>query len=391
MTIASISLSSISPSSSSPPHPQIVPDFSSPLLYRQTVFLNNSAKSLKSLATFNYSETLFGYLIAATIPLPTGPPGIQYLTSDTLSNRNGTYSFVQEVCRRVSNTTFFPWFVWLKYATYAGTTPCSSSSSSSSGLPATCDVWTLSTPDVSLLLATADGLPFQFTVNQSMPWGLFSIDYRFLDPRAASFPPPFFANPPSCTLPYNAPCPYSPLRPVLPMVRFHQPNQTSLADQNTGDPVGDVLFLCSSILTGSSPELQQVSWYRVQVNYTFGGYSYCNFRVCRGGDPYLVGREAAGGLGLPDAGQCSPNPYGSWYSMPSAGECAAGQSVERGECTWQTISVEKTIALQCLLDGGFTQACIADPTPPYQAAVQVLLKAFATEQPQQGGCPNLLV
>ena len=173
------------------------------------------------------------------------------------------------------------------------------------------------------------------------------------------------------------------------MVRFHQTNQTSLANQNTGDVIGDVLFLCSSIITGSSPELQQVSWYQVQINFTFGGYAFCNFGTCIGGDPYLVGREAAMGLGLPNAGQCMPNPYGTWYSMPKEGECQPGQTIEAGECSWKSLSIEKTISLDCLLHQGFVAACMKDPSPPYTDAVEVLLQAFSSSDSSAGGCPDL--
>ena len=190
------------------------------------------------------------------------------------------------VCRGLNTDPLDPWFDWLVIATYQGNQSCLSTA----GAPV-CEVWSLNMPDrgLGLTLYVANQVPYQYIISQQGKTIDSVYNYTYAVPTVLFEPPApsSFEAASSCTQSYAAPCPYSPLRPVLPMIRFHPPNDTSLVNQNTGDILGDTGFLCITLLGNETGEFQQLSWYDVQINFTFGGYSYCNFGNCVGGDPFL--------------------------------------------------------------------------------------------------------
>ena len=111
---------------------------------------------------------------------------------------------------------------------------------------------------------------------------------------------------------------------------------------------------------------------------------------CLGAETFLVGHEAAQGLGAPVGGQCESNPLtGEWWSLPAGGRCTGAQTPEGGHCTWSATRT-KTIDSKCLLDRhGFKEACAADGRAPFLHASKVFLQAMAEDDIAKGGCPPL--
>merc|ERR1712113_465434 len=107
---------------------------------------------------------------------------------------------------------------------------------------------------------------------------------------------------------------------------------------------------------GDYPYLQV---YNVTVNRGFAPIQDCNYKpllgqmYCDGGNRSAanaksVGRSSEGYLEGRYQGQCSENALvGSWYSFPSAGECAAGWELGFNGCTWKTRSF-KVVSSQCV-------------------------------------------
>merc|ERR550539_691001 len=63
-----------------------------------------------------------------------------------------------------------------------------------------------------------------------------------------------------------------------------------------------------------------------------------------------VGRCSAQFLEGAFQGQCTENQVtGSWFSFPSAGECAAGWDVGFNGCTWKTTS-SRVVEFKCVAD-----------------------------------------
>lgn len=370
-----------------PSPPTLAPSWSSPLTLIEGFYFPSKNSSVVLEGSLNYLASVGAYLQAGQT-LDFAPPGIPGVILVNIFNEEGTQVIINDQCRRVSSDPAAgDWFDWLPYSTYIGQSPCNpNNNNGNSSLQ--CTWWQLTTSNVSMQLAVNNQLPYRWTVVQHLaPRIDITIDYVFTAPVVQSFDDSMFASLPDCSLPYAPPCPYTPLRPVIEMIRFHEPNQTSLAQQNTGDVAGDTSFLCMTLLGDAFTMLQQVSMYEVQVNFTFGSYAFCNEELCLGGDPVLVGREASLGLGYPRSGQCTPNPYGTWYSMPFKGECRGSQTIEAGECTWKVVKTIKTIDVDCLVAQGFLLACQKDVVMPFPRAQAVLLNALASSDPGAGGCP----
>lgn len=123
-----------------------------------------------------------------------------------------------------------------------------------------------------------------------------------------------------------------------------------------------------------------------------------------------VGREAAFGV-TADAGQCSDNSqYGSWFSLPTAGQCQdPNQPMSiAGNCTWRIIVRRlrsdsklfstlflpqervKTIDGKCLLQTqGMLASCLKETKLPVTNTLKIFSQAFASSDPNQGGCPDV--
>ncbi|KAL1504714.1 hypothetical protein AB1Y20_008493 [Prymnesium parvum] len=204
------------------------------------------------------------------------------------------------------------------------------------------------------------------------------------------------------------PCPNGDV--VLMDLYLAHPHQfTYLDNEDTADAKGDVTFLCPDILQPGSSAFNlydQVSRWQVEIDTHWGQYEQCNGYpgLCFGLEDYFVGRQIPYGTKkVPLSGQCTPNTdSGSWFSHTLGGKCLDGQRPSEGTCTWRPVKREKTIALKCLVeDVGMLTACKADilaagglPGPPftkwiYNTSLKVFQDAFASENPDQGGCPNV--
>ena len=137
---------------------------------------------------------------------------------------------------------------------------------------------------------------------------------------------------------------------------------------------------------------------------SYGQYRLCNGYpgLCFGLEDFEMGRQLPyGSKNVPFSGQCTPNAEsGNWFSHTKLGKCADGVKPAAGVCSWRVVRRVKTIDLKCLAeDAGMKAACLADYkahplVPPlpftkwiYNESLPVFEKAFASEDPSQGGCP----
>lgn len=182
------------------------------------------------------------------------------------------------------------------------------------------------------------------------------------------------------------------------MYLAHPLNETGkIANQDTGDLLGDTAFLCFYTAPGGHvmDDYNAVSGFTVEVDSRWGAYSPCNGYPgqCLGLENRAVGREISSvePTCKPLSGQCSDNShdFGSWFSLPAGGECAPGQNISAGQCTWKILRRHKTIDLGCLVKHGFQNACQVDRGPPYAKSKAVFVAAFQSADPAAGGCPAL--
>ena len=263
--------------------------------------------------------------------------------------------------------------------------------------------WALQTPTASLsLLVNSHNLPHRFEENVTVPKGNTSFTYHLrytfesftsngtLPGTWETFNPLEYTSPIACAKP-PSPAPVATTR----MYIFHPRAQFNITQQDLGSPTGDALFLCIEGHTGGGHDYEWISTYDVLHVQQYGEYQNCNGYdppKCLGSEDFLVGHEAAMGLGPGAAGQCTDNPQvGEWYSLPAGGKCSDGQSPGDGSCTWRASRV-KTIDSACLFDPalGYFAACKAgEERAPFTAATTVFEKAFSFDDPAEGGCPGL--
>jgi len=204
-----------------------------------------------------------------------------------------------------------------------------------------------------------------------------------------------FGNPLVCPEPTNA----NPIKTT--MYIFHPKNEFNISGQDLGDSTGDVFFTCTDIMNGQSPLLDHnYAWltqWEVELLPQWGQYQNCNGynpAQCIGLNGFWVGRESSNYIGStnPVDRQCgATNPLvGAWWSLPQGGRCGPGQHPGDGSCTWRERRV-KTIDGKCLFSGSaYKLACEKDGRGPFPSATVLFLEAFASEDPGQGGCPNVV-
>ena len=185
------------------------------------------------------------------------------------------------------------------------------------------------------------------------------------------------------------------------------PNASSAwTNHDVGDLLGDALFVCADNYSVHHYSDAFFTELTVEVDTMFGGYASCTDTdpgsctpgarvpgsVERISNNYSVGRHVATFWGtcgdiINATGQCTPNTEtGSWYSLPSQGECGSGSN-----CTWRVIEVGKTVLVQCLLAQGLKESCTkATPVQPsgcaYRATANLMHRALVASDPTQGGC-----
>jgi len=136
------------------------------------------------------------------------------------------------------------------------------------------------------------------------------------------------------------------------------------------------------------------------MNTTFGQYEVCNFAQCFGGAEDRIGKEASTGVGY-KGNQCQPNlDLGNWYSLPpydaslcpgyGNGPIGINGSIWFG-CGWSVVEKVKTINGSCLIEvhDFIKVGCLADFSFPFSAATKIWQAAFASDDPTQGGCPDI--
>jgi len=252
------------------------------------------------------------------------------------------------------------------------------------------------------LLADAHGVPVYSVTNVSAPGlGNYTTIVSFSGWRAdASQLPDVWVgyNETAFKEPEACPPPSDPTPVDTPIFIFHPKNNFDIAGQDVGDGTGDVFFVCVDVLTnkpsGVDHHYQWLTSWTVHHNPHLGQYQNCNGYPpkCLGANDFLVGHEAAQGLGAPFGGMCETNGQtGEWWSLPVGGECKGGATPEGGTCTWKATR-QKTIDSKCLLDQlGFKEACKHGGRAPFEEATKIFYGAFAHDEPGQGGCPPLNV
>jgi len=129
----------------------------------------------------------------------------------------------------------------------------------------------------------------------------------------------------------------------------------------------------------------------------WGQYAFCNgypVSNCIGRELFFVGREATGGIGAfnddyksDNAGQCSDNKsIGTWFSLPSKGECNENQDVGPESCSWKLLERVKTVNASCLFKHDFVSSCTGE-THPWPKSSKKFEQVFMTDKFEEGGCP----
>lgn len=315
--------------------------------------------------------------------------------STTIFNATIEYEYFGGVCRQYPGGKFQDTWAFMEMAKYQGKALIDLKE---------CDKWTYFSLDktVNITLYTRGDTPVRLysEMFQSFLPGAAKFEEKittdFVDISRVAPAADKLSVPDACTEPPPK-CTSAGVQ-VLDMYIAHPPEFYNISDQDTADALGDTLFTCHDVASGgtSYDHYGVVSHYEVEVNTTWGVYSLCNGynpSVCFGPEPYYVGREASYGH-APDGhtGQCDPNDdIGSWYSMPSAGQCKHGHTVADGTCTWRVVRRVKTIGMKCVFtDQGMLKACPSTWGPHnYSKAMGIFLTAFEKDDLAEGGCPDV--
>eukprot|EP01062_Namystynia_karyoxenos_P073474 TRINITY_DN70268_c0_g1_i1.p1 TRINITY_DN70268_c0_g1~~TRINITY_DN70268_c0_g1_i1.p1 ORF type:complete len:440 (+),score=110.39 TRINITY_DN70268_c0_g1_i1:85-1320(+) len=283
-----------------------------------------------------------------------------------------------------------PWadmFGWVPHSHYQGTV-----TRGGKQLPH----WALETPQGTFgLLVTADGTPVE--LNQTL--GNTTLSYTFFDWQPNVTDPEVWRHFNRSAYLHPDPCPEpKDMSPVnTTMYIFHPKNNFNITGQDLGDAVGDVFFTCEDFLEQSPGSIDHgyawITKWEIEHLPRWGQYQNCNGYPpdCLGANNWWVGHEAANALAPVAGGQCAANPLvGEWWSLPAGGACADGNRPGDGSCTWRKSRRLKTIDSTCLLATGYKHACLTDKRCPFPSATKKFLGAFASSDPAQGGCPDLV-
>jgi len=316
----------------------------------------------------------------------------QYLTADYWGMEMNGETLDGSIYPQV----FHSQFSWMQAARYAG-------SATLNGTAA--DVWSLGSPGANLtLMVTRSGLPLFEHISSVYPGvGIYETNTTFSGFTAGAddsvwdgYDAAVFKKPPVCPLPADGlPAPLNKTFYI-----FHPKANFNITMQDLGDAQGDVLFVCSDVLTNQSTSVdshyQWISAWSVELVPRWGQYQNCNGYPpkCLGAENFWVGHEAPDALGLPMGGQCISNAkVGEWYSLPAGGKCVGAARPGDGSCTWRATRV-KTIDSHCLFEEvspSFKSACSAEQRAPFEKATVVFEQAFASGDVARGGCPALAV
>eukprot|EP01094_Clydonella_sp_ATCC50884_P017389 TRINITY_DN3015_c0_g1_i1.p2 TRINITY_DN3015_c0_g1~~TRINITY_DN3015_c0_g1_i1.p2 ORF type:complete len:442 (-),score=91.68 TRINITY_DN3015_c0_g1_i1:2749-4074(-) len=291
---------------------------------------------------------------------------------------------VNGVCRNNTAPSFSSIFNWVPYSHFVGNDTVNG---------VACAEWAIIVGTVSTSVCVTDGdIPLRLRVADEKT-GEVTLDWFFIDfvPTTPDIP----ALPKTCSQEaQDYICPGGSIKD-LEMIRFHSAGDYTLKNKNVADMLGDTAFICMTTDLDMRPGSSWISKFIITTNTSWGQYGFCNNDACMGGNAWSVGREATTGL-LAYGGQCQDlTNVGAWYSLREDAECndtsaeARRRSIEEGTCAWQTKQLVKTIDLSCLANHSFIEHCLNDKGLPFPTATQTLENAFATEDPAQGGCPDI--
>eukprot|EP00656_Telonema_subtile_P048815 TRINITY_DN5919_c0_g1_i4.p1 TRINITY_DN5919_c0_g1~~TRINITY_DN5919_c0_g1_i4.p1 ORF type:complete len:319 (-),score=74.03 TRINITY_DN5919_c0_g1_i4:68-1024(-) len=302
------------------------------------------------------------------------------------SSPNGLFNLSGICYDSIVPGSYHDMFAWTSLAQYGGTIP---------GECADCQLWLFNTSAVSFRLLARGNLPVQMniTTDQQGKHELQVFDIKHFtpgpDPAAAAVNRTACSQLPVC----------EPEGGVVnkSMYLFHPAHQLNISGQDVGDTLGDAFFVCEDLMLGRDPTVDHnYAWFthwRVEHLAQYGQYQNCNGypAECKGRNDWLVGKEAALGLGIPLAGQCTENQLtGNWWSLPVGGHCGPNQTIP-SDCTWRGERV-KTIDGTCLLkQHNLLQKCKLDRIAPFKTAHAAFEKAFSSDDVADGGCPPLVV
>lgn len=337
-----------------------------------------------------YSERVQAMYLSCSLPFWPG-----HVSNWTfVTNANGSYYIADEICRGTEGAgAFQSLWAWVPYSQYNGQHEVDGR---------VVDEWIWEAPGTGLLLldvlASDPNTPVRFIV----PFPSFTSDGMVnatyiwsTELTVGPVDPSVFDLPQSCFVPYV--CEAGPTE-SFELYLFHDANDFALINTNIADLTGDVAFVCLAVELQQFTYFSWLSAYNISMNTTWGQYELCNFGSCFGGSTDRVGHEGPEGVGE-DGGQCTSNQgVGNWFSLPPYNESLCPgygngpigiNGSEWFGCGWSVNQRIKTINGSCLFDNGFADACRADGNLPYPTATKIWLAAFGSEDPTEGGCPEI--
>lgn len=369
-------------SASDPPRPTIPPAFTSSVLFLPLSVLS------PGVMYYDLKARHYNISVRETMPLSNFTTSMKEIALNT-----SYYLSLNDRCQPIEDAMFGDLFSWTKVAAYEGQKTLGPKYRNR-----TCDQWGFNASSVNLTLCTQDNTPVLLVLTQPDPTESFSI-YFDTDFFAGTPPASLFVPPPNCYVP-DPPCDGG-ASTQLDAFIFHPEHVFDINNENVADLLGDVVFICSDSLSNHSliDQFQWVSRYNLQVWSGWGQYAECNRPspkdpgTCIGLEKFLVGREAAFGM-KEKCGQCADNSdVGSWYSLPTAGMCNStsqplGPNATLGQCTWRILEKKKTIDGKCLLQANnMLQVCLQEAAYPFAKSAAIMMAAFESTDPSQGGCP----
>lgn len=296
--------------------------------------------------------------------------------------RNESFYSMNDLCYPYPGKGYSNIFSWLDRATFAGTEKV---------LGINCELWRWA--NRYLLALSEDNIPVVLNTTEPSRGNVVSYEFLTFEEGVDGD----FFNKDWESMCYSPPtCGDDPRVITEDVFVFHPEDSFDVVNQDVADERGDVFFVCEDLLSGGGKNVFDhnyalISQYKLRRLGTIGQYRNCNGYppFCSGKNDYYVGREAALGLGFPNAGQCTPNiPTGSWFSLPAGGHCSSSttpSNVLGVDCTWEIVSRVKTINGSCLfVDLGFHDLCALDGKAPFLRAEEAFSHAFADD-----GCPSL--
>ena len=395
-------LDSASPSLSDGPSPPSLPS----TFYSRRAVQNITYKGVNYLQQISYSESAAHErrLSKNGRKLPFAPKSYvstPYEWLNKSSVKKGTLKGLilngEPLLQSLSGETFHSMWEWVAHASFEG--------SGHVVLNQTCDLWTLRAGKTLLqvYINSKNDAPVYFyelipgMLEQSFTFFDFTPNVEMLDVWN-TYTRRDFTDPPLCPKAGFG-------VDTTTFYIFHPAGEQPYAStQYWGDATGDTFFTCSDLLSNRPASTDHnyslISSYTVEYFAQYGQYANCNGypSACVGANDFYVGHEAAFGLyyadgpsDLPPGGQCTQNPSSaSGFSSRRRAVRERHAVPGDGTCTWRATRI-KTIDSKCLFEEHHFEAlCRKEARAPFSSAVGAFEKAFASDDAQAGGCPNIL-